>query len=144
MKKHAARIVLGLVILAFFLVHAAGITRFGFIERLEAFAYDARLLLTMPRTVDPRVVIVDIDEKSLAEEGRWPWRRDRVAELVAKLFDRYHISVLGFDVVFAERDESSGLGILRGLEQGELRGDTQFHNALDALAPKLEYDRLLA
>ena len=144
MKKHAARIVLGLVVLAFFLVHAAGITRFGFIERLEAFAYDARLLLTMPRTVDPRVVIVDIDEKSLAEEGRWPWRRDRVAELVAKLFDRYHISVLGFDVVFAERDESSGLGILRGLEQGELRGDAQFRNAIDALAPRLEYDRLLA
>lgn len=144
MKKHAARIVLGLVILAFFLVHAAGITRFGFIERLEAFAYDARLLLTMPRTVDPRVVVVDIDEKSLAEEGRWPWRRDRVADLVAKLFDHYHISVLGFDVVFAERDESSGLGILRGLEQGELRGDAQFHNAIESLAPKLEYDRLLA
>ena len=144
MKKHAARIVLGLAVVAFFLVHAAGIARFGFIERLEAFAYDARLLLTMPRTVDPRVVIVDIDEKSLAEEGRWPWRRDRIADLVGKLFDKYHISVLGFDVVFAERDESSGLGILRGLEQGELRADAQFHAALDAIAPKLEYDRLLA
>jgi adenylate cyclase len=27
-------------------------------------------------------VIVDIDEPSLAEVGRWPWPRDRVAALV--------------------------------------------------------------
>ena len=40
----------------------------------------------MPRTMDPRVVILDIDEKSLlgqekGGEGRWPWPRDRLALL---------------------------------------------------------------
>jgi adenylate cyclase len=144
LKKHAARIVLGLAVLALFLAHATGRPRLAAIEQLEAVAYDARLLLTMPRTTDPRIVIVDIDEKSLAEEGRWPWRRDRIALLIEKLFDRHHIAVLGFDVVFAERDESSGLGVLRSLADGELRNDPQYRTALEALTPRLEYDRVFA
>ena len=52
----------------------------------------------MPRTLDPRIVILDIDEKSLAEkekggEGRWPWPRDRLALMLDKLFDHYHIAI---------------------------------------------------
>jgi adenylate cyclase len=69
----------------------------------------------MPRTLDERIVIVDIDEKSLAEVGRWPWGRNRLAELVDELFDRQKIAILGFDVVFAEADDSSGLKRLRQL-----------------------------
>jgi len=143
-RKHAARIVLGLVVVALFLAHATGRPRIAAIDQLEAAAYDARLLLTMPRTTDSRVVIVDIDEKSLAEEGRWPWRRDRLALLVDKLFDRHHVAVLGFDVVFAERDESSGLGVLRELAEGELRNDAQYRAAIETIAPRLEFDRLFA
>ncbi len=144
MKKHAARILLGLAVLAIFLVHAAAWHRFRVIDQLESFAYDARLLLTMPRTTDPRVTIVDIDEKSLAEEGRWPWRRDRLALLIDKIFDQQHAAVLGFDVVFAERDESSGISVLRGLADSELKGDAQFRSALESIAPTLEYDRVFA
>ena len=39
-----------------------------------------RLRMTMPRGVDERIVILDIDEKSLAEVGRWPWARNRDAD----------------------------------------------------------------
>ena len=39
----------------------------------------------MPRTVDERIVIVDIDEKSLSEEWRWPWRRDHLALMMDKI-----------------------------------------------------------
>src|SRR5690606_15656449 len=60
--------------------------------------------LTMPGTVDPRVVIVDIDEQSMAVEGQFPWRRDRLALLVNNLFEQYHVKVVGFDIVFAEPD----------------------------------------
>jgi adenylate cyclase len=71
----------------------------------------------MPKTLDERVVIVDIDEKSLAEVGRWPWGRNKLADLVDELFERQKIAMLGFDVVFAEADESSGLKRLRQLAQ---------------------------
>ena len=52
--------------------------------------------MTMPGGVDETIVILDIDEKSLGELGRWPWDRRLMAELVDKLFDRYGIAVLAF------------------------------------------------
>lgn len=144
LKKHAARALLGVVVVLLFIAHAARFFDLSFIHTMEALTYDARLRLTMPRTVDPRIVIVDIDEKSLAEEGRWPWRRDRLALLVDKLFDQYRVNVVGFDVVFAEQDDSSGLRVLRDLSLNELRGDAQFQKSLEELAPRLAYDRVFA
>lgn len=144
MKKHAVRILLGLAVVLLFVGHATRASRLAFVDALEAVAYDARLLLTMPRSVDPRVVIVDIDEKSLRAEGRWPWRRDKVAALVDRLFDHYGAALVAFDVVFAERDDSSGLDVLRALAEGELAGNAQFRSAVDAIAPRLETDAVMA
>jgi len=52
------------------------------------------------------VVIVDIDEKSLARLGQWPWPRDIIARLV-KAIDDAGARVMGFDIVFAEKDRTS-------------------------------------
>ncbi len=155
MKKHIVRIGLGLVLVLAFLAHAAkwGIGSWTFqlplVNRLEAVVYDTRLALTMPRTVDPSIVILDIDEKSLAEkekggEGRWPWPRDRLALLLDKLFDHYKIAIIGFDIVFAERDESSGLKVLQQLAQKELKDVAGFQATLKQLQPQLEYDQIFA
>src|SRR5713226_2319551 len=54
------------------------------------------------KTANP-VVIVDIDEKSLAKFGQWPWPRTRIADLVANL-TKFGAVVIGFDIVFAEPD----------------------------------------
>ena len=149
MKKNIVRIGLGLVLLLAFLGHAAKYYRLPLVDRLEAIVYDTRLALTMPRTVDPRIVILDIDEKSLAEkdkggEGRWPWPRDRLATLLDKLFDHYEIAIVGFDVVFAERDESSGLKVLQQLAQKELKDVAGFQSTLKQLQPQLDYDEIFA
>ena len=144
LKKHSLRIVLGLAITLVFLGHAAKIYEFTFFHQLDAIIYDARLRLTMPRTVADRIVVVDIDEKSLAEEGRWPWRRDRLALMVDKLFDHYGVAVAGFDVVFAEKDESSGIAVLEDLSQKQFRDNPQFQNALAQVRPQLEYDKIFA
>jgi len=98
----------------------------------------------MPDSIDPRVVIVDIDEKSLAVEGRWPWRRDKLALMLDQLFDRYKVGIVGFDVVFPERDESSGLGVLRRLGENQLRDNAQYQTVLREIGPQLEYDRAFA
>ena len=71
----------------------AACCRIGVLQRLDDIIYDARLRATMPRTLDERIVIVDIDEKSLAEVGRWPWGRNRLAELVDELFERQKIAL---------------------------------------------------
>jgi adenylate cyclase len=144
LKKHLVRIALGLVVVLFFVGHAARYYRIPFVDRFENIVYDARLRLTMANGTDPRIVIVDIDEKSLAVEGRWPWRRDKLGAMLDQLFEHYKVSIVAFDMVFAERDESSGLGILRELGQKELKGDPQFQAVLNNLAPKLEFDRVFA
>ena len=79
--RHWPRIAVTLLPLVFALLHAVGVVRLGVLERLDNIIYDTRLRATMPGTLDDRVVIVDIDEKSLAEVGRWPWGRNRLAEL---------------------------------------------------------------
>lgn len=61
------------------------------------------------QVLDPRVKtakpvrIVNIDEKSLAKFGQWPWPRTRVADLVTNLTKLGAVAI-GFDIMFAEPD----------------------------------------
>lgn len=89
-------------------------------------------------------MIVDIDEKSLLEQGRWPWDGNKLAQLVNILFDKYRIKVVGFDVIFAEKDESSDLKSLKEIERTHLKSDNNFHNIIEQLRPKLDYDQVFA
>lgn len=146
MKRHIVRIALGLALMLVFVGHVAEIYNIGLITRLDNIIYDTRLALTMPGGVDPRVVILDIDERSLDKTalGRWPWRRDKLASLLTKLFDKYGVVIIGFDVVFAEPDESSGLPVLEQLAKGKLSDVSQFKSALKDLRPELDYDGIFA
>jgi adenylate cyclase len=149
MKKNRIRIALSLAVMLVLLAHVANQLRIPFIDNLEAFIYDARLRATMPGTPDPRIVILDIDEKSLVEterggEGRWPWPRDRLALLLDKLFDHYGIAAVGFDVIYSERDRSSGLPVLEKLDAQELKDVPQFKTVYEKLKPQLDYDALFA
>ena len=75
-------------------------------EELRIRTFDTFQVLS-PRKVTQRpVVIVDIDDKSLASVGQWPWARTRVADLVARL-TRLGAVVIAFDVIFAEPDRLS-------------------------------------
>ncbi|MES2546201.1 MAG: adenylate/guanylate cyclase domain-containing protein [Pseudomonadota bacterium] len=144
LKQHGVRFALSIAIILLMLLHISGGLPLGFIQKLENFSYDMRLNFLMPRTHDNRIVIVDIDEKSLKEQGRWPWGRDKSAQLVNQLFGYYQINTLGFDVVFAEKDESSGLKNLERMQQQYFNGDANFAKALQAVKPMLDYDQTFA
>ncbi|MES1977629.1 MAG: adenylate/guanylate cyclase domain-containing protein [Pseudomonadota bacterium] len=144
LSRHWPRIVVTLIPLVFALMHASGALRLGVLQRLDNIIYDARLRATMPKTLDERIVIVDIDEKSLAEAGRWPWGRNKLADLVGELLDNQKIALLGFDVVFAEADESSGLKRLRQLAQQEMRDQPGFADKLAQVQASLDYDAVFA
>ncbi|WP_138512848.1 CHASE2 domain-containing protein [Rhodoferax bucti] len=143
-KRHWPRIAVTLIPLVFALLHATGALPLGVLQRLDDIIYDARLRATMPQTMDERIVIVDIDEKSLAEIGRWPWGRNKLAELVTALFQNQHIALLGVDVVFAEPDNSSGLQQLMALAGNELKDQPSFTDKLQQLKPRLDYDASFA
>jgi adenylate cyclase len=142
--KHWPRIAVTFIPLVIALLHASSILPINVFQRLDDIIYDARLRATMPKTADSRVVIIDIDEKSLAEVGRWPWGRNKMANLVNELFDRQNIAILGFDVVFAEADDSSGLKRLRQLANDELRDQAGFAERLGQIQNSLDYDAMFA
>ena len=98
----------------------------------------------MPQGLDERIVILDIDEKSLGEIGRWPWSRNLMAGLVEKLFERYGVALVGFDVVWAERDSSSGIEVLDALASADLKEVPAFHAAYARLRSSLDFDARFA
>ena len=138
------RLSLSALILLILLSHTTGIFRYPAVDQLENWTYDARLNFSRPNTLDDRIVIVDIDELSLAEVGRWPWSRDKLATLVDNLFNHYGASVVGFDIVFAENDESSGLSVFENLARDELSNNPQYLKAFTKIRPSLEFDRIFA
>lgn len=102
-------------------------------------------MLTLPNTprqLDETVVIIDIDDKSMQEQGRFPWSRTKVAELVTKLTEA-GVVVIAFDIFFSEPErnpvsqiesiipefaQSYNLPVNKIKQQVD--ADTQFANAL--------------
>jgi adenylate cyclase len=142
--QHLIRYGISIVLAVALLGHAAGIAPLPFIDRLDGIFYDARLRLTAPGQADDRVVIVDIDERSLAEVGRWPWHRKHMADLVARLLDRYGARLVAMDMVFAEADEHVELHALEELARTTLKDDAAYRRAFGAMRSSLDYDRLFA
>ena len=142
--KHWARIAVSLLPLLFALGHATNVLNISFVQSLDNIIYDTKLRAVMPRTLDSRIVIVDVDEKSLSEIGRWPWSRHKLAELTHELFENQKIALLGFDLVFAEPDTSSGLQELKRLAESDLSADKVFQSKLKELAPSLNFDEQFA
>ena len=65
----------------------------------------------------PLPIIVDINEKSLAEFGQWPWPRYHIAHLLERLAIA-GASAIGVDIIFAEPDRTSLKEVLRNLHEG--------------------------
>jgi len=84
-----------------------------------------------PRVVTKRpVVIVDIDEASLASVGQWPWPRTVVAELVHRITDGGGIA-MAFDIVFAEPDRTSPQLIAKALPELSEQARAEIRRARD-------------
>jgi adenylate cyclase len=75
----------------------------SFLSSLEHGVYDILLRSAGTSPPDGRVVIVDVDERSLSTFGQWPWRRDHIGRLITRLRD-LGASTIAFDVIFAEAD----------------------------------------
>ena len=141
---HRLRLILALGISSLFLLQAIGYLQLPILQKLELAAYDSRVRLALTDEVDSRIVIVDIDEKSLQALGHWPWPRDQLARLVTQLIDKYGVALLGFDMVFAEADDNSGLQVLEYLKQHGLEGHPRFERESRLLASQLDYDAIFS
>lgn len=70
--------------------------------RMESILYDVRFATLPPqRSRDFNLIIIDIDEQSIQQEGRWPWPRLKVARLLEQLQNN-GVALIGMDVIFSE------------------------------------------
>lgn len=93
-----------------------------FITRLENLAYDIQLrayMLTHKDEWQPSVAIVDIDDISLAKEGRWPWPREKIAKLIENLRTS-GVVVVAFDVIFPEKQNNIADQVYQELKKENL------------------------
>jgi adenylate cyclase len=69
---------------------------------------DWRQVQLLSARPDPRIAVVDIDERSLEAIGPWPWPRAVIARLAQNLFVQYHAKAVGLDVMFPEAASPQG------------------------------------
>jgi len=142
-RKFGARWALGLALTFVALLYTMSVWSSHTIERQDTIIADTRMRLESP-VLDRRIVIVDIDAKSLNQVGRFPWSRNVMAKLVDQLVGHYHAAAVGFDVSFPEPDTSSGYAVLEQIAQRDLKDVPQLAHRLGALKPALDYDGLFA
>jgi len=81
----------------------------GTVELAEMRALDYRLRQRGASPASSEVVIVAVDDRSIAELGRWPWPRARMAELIDRIAAAGP-AVVGFDLVQSELSDDSAAG----------------------------------
>ena len=62
------------------------------------------------------ITIVDIDEKSIAEIGQFPWRRDVYSKILNNLNPHKPLAI-AFDIVFSEEDKQNPKSLLSQLQK---------------------------
>jgi adenylate cyclase len=90
-----------------------------FINNLEMKFYDLMFNLRGAEPIGNEVAIIAIDDKSVKAIGRWPWSRNEITRLIEKL-SFAQAKVIGFDIIFAEKQESCEVDMLSRL-QGEMQ-----------------------
>ncbi len=84
------------------------------LETLELKFYDFRAKFRQDVRQPEEVAIIAIDDYSLAQLGRWPWPRSRVAAMLEKL-NSYGPKVIGLNILFSEPDRNPGIAALENV-----------------------------
>lgn len=78
----------------------------AFINSTNDRTIDAVMNLAQTKPASGSIVVVDIDEKSLARYGQWPWPRNRLAQLL-RTINTSGAASIGLDLILAEPDRTS-------------------------------------
>ncbi len=117
----------------------------AWLTHVENVAYDIQFKLKDNEVIPKEkqnIAIVDIDEKSLAYFGRWPWPRDDLAKLVAALQEQGAV-VIAFDVVLSKADTNIAKKLIHDISKDKTPNE-ELVKMLDSLVPQYDYDTQLA
>ncbi|MCV6620577.1 MAG: EAL domain-containing protein [Cellvibrionaceae bacterium] len=94
-----------ILLLAGLLILASGLRYSNLLNRFDTLSYDLLLPVQAPQ-MSKDIVIIDIDDASIMELGRWPWPRNIHAELL-NVLSQYDSKAIGLDIIFSEPQEAS-------------------------------------
>ena len=131
---------IGLALFAYSGIGASQRAGFVFLQDIEQRSLDLRFAMRGKRPVDPRIVIVGIDEKTLQKIGAYPLPRSTYAALLRQLHSA-GASVVGFDMTFPTPASNESLAMLARLRQ-ELgpAASPELQKRLDQLQQKSDVD----
>jgi adenylate cyclase len=140
-------ILLGLIMLvgSVWILLTSNIFVQSLLDRLTDVGYDLQMrtrILTHPHPKLAPIAIIDIDDRSLQVEGRWPWPRGKIAQLVDELHQA-GAAVIVFDMFFSEPEADLANTLINQLKQQSLL-TTQLETLLKQHANLLNEDALFA
>lgn len=97
-------------LLACLLIFGSWLRSSDILARFDTLSYDFLLPLQAP-TMSEDILIIDIDEASIQELGRWPWPRETHAKLL-DIVSQQQAKAIGFDILFTEPQSPSADSIL--------------------------------
>ena len=106
-----------IIILIFFatLLIFLKITNIDIVKKISLINYDF-YQKTLVKGEVKNITIIDIDEKSIAAVGQFPWRRDVYAKILRNL-NQYNPASVAFDIFFSEEDKQNPKNLLIELKK---------------------------
>ncbi len=112
------------------------------VNRLDSLTYDIQLRAQLFARGSPplktSIVIVDIDDRSLKQEGRWPWSRAKMATLVNQIQAQGAV-VVAFDMSFSREEKNIADTVFKELSLQNLV-TLPIENAFKQITPSFDYD----
>ncbi|MFN0118663.1 MAG: protein kinase domain-containing protein [Elusimicrobiota bacterium] len=106
----------------------------GIVETLNLKTYDALSKFKKPKTNTDSIHIVEIDEASLTNLGRWPWPRALMAQLIDEISGK-GAKIIGLNVLYNEEDQNQGLEEINKLK-------AEFSQILGSYKPILQKKKI--
>lgn len=103
----------------------------SFIQQFHEKTIDWRLTDRGPAAGSDRIAILAIDEAAIAQEGRWPWPRDKMAKLT-ELVLQSGAKIVAYDMTFSEEDLNSSVPTLTKMKR-QLRDQSQLSPSVASL-----------
>lgn len=148
LKKNGIAFLIGLVFVSFFswVYISNNATTTALVNTINDTVYDHLLrthLDQLPPIKQDNIAIVAIDDQSIAEQGRWPWSREKIALLVNKLH-QMQAAVVAFDIIFSEPERNIMTQALESLDKTPASKDVSLQNSIKQLVPYFNFDDVFA
>ena len=115
---------------------------YRFIESIDQRLFNLKQNLQNSKEVSKDIAILAVDDMSLKEIGRWPWRREKIAHILEESF-KYKIKLFIFDMVFSEASDYSEKKLLFDIQK-KYKIPSHLLKNFKKEVEKKDSDRLLA